>query len=162
MPPQSKRLVRKLPPTETDADRALWEKMATEMSAVEIAAQFSRPGEPVTRQAVYKALRRAGIPARAKAKVDNLNRYLPPNVEWQHAGDDLYYMLMEYGRFCEGLPVSNAPGLRAWMNFMDDARFQDGTPIGAAVVVYDPASDEGFFIEPARPGDAHYLRQEPS
>jgi biotin operon repressor len=106
-----------------------------------------------TREAVRLALKRAGVQVE-RVRNDH-SRYLPWRLRADHTHDVIARRLRSYSKRAQGAPLSpdDARKLAAWEEFMNGAN-----PYGVKLSVhYDRTDDDGFWLEPARPGDRDYI-----
>lgn len=143
---------RKLPSRE-DPQWEEWIRVER-LSYREIAARVGG----VSHQAVAKACPLP--PAHAPTQVQNFRDYIPWSYDWADRTHELLEMLRQLARLDRGATVRTPVKLAAFQAFLKDARFDDGTPIGRGVVVYDRSAPAGarFFVEPWRKGDGAYSR----
>lgn len=100
-------------------------------------------------------------PAHVPTHIESYSRHIPWSYDVADRDHELLRMLREVSRVYEKGKTTRIPVLvREFLEFMANATFRDGTPIGRGVVVYDltqPAGDR-FFVEPWRKGDGEFSR----
>lgn len=134
---------RRLPP-----DDVLIQHAESGMTNRQIGELYGTTGEAV-RQALQRVgyQRQDGRPSHA--------HYLPWKVRADHVGDVLARRLRAYSKRQQGKPLSETEErlLDDWIKFMDGAN-DYGVPLS---VHYNRTDEEGFWLEPRKPGDRDYI-----
>ncbi|MGZ4524095.1 MAG: hypothetical protein ACXVXO_11875 [Mycobacteriaceae bacterium] len=118
------------------------------MNNKEIGELYGTSGEAVRQQLAAAGVRQGG------GRPDH-SHYLPWKIRADHVSDVLARRLRAYSKRQQGKPLSATDErlLNEFMQYMDGAN-----PYGLpASVHYDRTDDEGFWIEPRRPGDRDYI-----
>lgn len=118
------------------------------MSNREIGELYGTTGE-----AVRQALQRAGY-QREESRPRHAY-YLPWKVRADHVGDVLARRLRAYSKRQQGKPLSDTDArlLDEWIAYMEGAN-RLGIPLS---VHYSRTDEEGFWLEPRKPGDRDYI-----
>lgn len=113
----------------------------------EIGERYGTTGE-----AVRQALAKIGF---ARDSRPTHAQYLPWKLRSDHAADVLARRLRAYSKRQQGKPLSETESrlLDEWIRFMEGGN-SFGVPLS---VHYDRSDDEGFWLEPRRPGDRDYI-----
>lgn len=135
--------VRKLP--EIDV---LLEHVSKGLTNQEIGDLYGTTGEAVRQQLAAAGVRRSeSRPSHA--------RYIPWKVRGDHVGDVIARRLRSYSKRQQGKPLTDTEArlLDEWIAFMEGAN-SFGVPLS---VHYDRNDDEGFWLEPRKPGDRDFI-----
>jgi hypothetical protein len=104
-------------------------------------------------EAVRQALVRAGY--QRKDSRASHSHFLPWKVRADHVSDVLARRLRSYSKRQQGKPLNETEErqLEDWIRFMEGANSY-GIPLS---VHYSRTDEEGFWLEPKRPGDRDYI-----
>lgn len=118
------------------------------LSNKDIALRYGTTGE-----AVRQALAKVGF--RRQPERPSHARYLPWTVRADHVGDLLARRLRMASKREQGRPMTESENrlLDDWIAFMEGGNSY-GVPLS---VHYDRNDDEGFWLEPRRPGDRDFI-----
>lgn len=108
----------------------------------------------VTAEAARRQLARAGF---QRPPRPHHGDYIPWRVRADHVGHLLARRLRAYSKAQQGFPLTDSEErlLTEWQAWMDgDNKW--GLPMA---VHYDRNDDDGFWVEPAKPGDDHYIHR---
>jgi hypothetical protein len=132
-----------------------WKTLAADLTDGEIAHVFG-----VTRQAVSKTRSAAGV-APKRTRMVTVDYYVAGYIPWRpiaqaHYAHPLYRRLRLWARHESGAPMSDKE-FRMLELFLGEMANTDYPPphrgCGPVVIVYDYDDPEGFWLEPARPGE---------
>ena len=118
------------------------------LSNTDIGAKYNASGE-----AVRQLLERHGI-HREHGRTSH-SRFMPWRIRADHANDVLAKRLRAYSKRVQGTPLSEKDSrlLDQWIEYMNGANAL-GVPLS---VHYDRRDNDGFWLEPAVPGDRDFI-----
>lgn len=128
-------------------DATLRRHVSDGMTNKEIGDLYGATGESVRQQ-----LAKIGV---ERPKRPNHGKYLPWRIRADHTGHLLARRLRAWSKKCQGWPMTESDSrlLDEWVEWMNGAN-RWGLPMA---VHYDRSEQEGFWLEPARPGDENYI-----